>query len=59
LLKKAVFWDVAPCGSVRTDILEERVASTFKVERMSELGTILTFLVFLILYPEAGSDTFL
>jgi hypothetical protein len=28
-LKNAVFLDVAPCGLVRTDVLEEHVASVF------------------------------
>jgi hypothetical protein len=29
-MKNTIFWDVAPCG--------ERVASVFRVKRMSELG---------------------
>jgi hypothetical protein len=37
-MKNAVFWDVTPCGCVRTDVLGERVASTIKVTRIGELG---------------------
>jgi hypothetical protein len=32
-MKNNVFWDVAPCGFVRTDISVEHVASIFRVEK--------------------------
>jgi hypothetical protein len=38
---KNVFCDVTPCGLVRTDVLEELIASISRVERISELGTML------------------
>jgi hypothetical protein len=31
-MENLVFWDVTQCGSVKTDVSEERVASTFRVE---------------------------
>jgi hypothetical protein len=31
-MKKAVFWDVAPCRSGVNDVSEERIASIFRVE---------------------------
>jgi hypothetical protein len=31
-MKNAVFWDVAPFDSVRTDMPEDRVASIFRME---------------------------
>jgi hypothetical protein len=41
-MKNAVFWNVTPCGSiVKTDILEERTASIFRVTKIVELGTTL------------------
>jgi hypothetical protein len=33
-MKYAVFWDVALCSLVRTDVSEKRVASIFRVERI-------------------------
>jgi hypothetical protein len=36
-IKKVVFWDVASLGLARTDGLEERVSSIFRVERIREL----------------------
>jgi hypothetical protein len=32
MLKKAVFWDVAPCKSGVNRVSEERIASIFRVE---------------------------
>jgi hypothetical protein len=32
------FWDVAPCGSYYNDFSEKRVSSTFKMERICEVG---------------------
>jgi hypothetical protein len=40
-LKNAVFWDVMPCGFIRTNVLEECITSIFGVEGISELGTML------------------
>jgi hypothetical protein len=40
-MTNAVFWDVTPCGFLRTDVSEERIASIIRVERISELGTAL------------------
>jgi hypothetical protein len=34
-VKNAVFWDVAPCEYITTDVSEERVASIFRVEEIS------------------------
>jgi hypothetical protein len=36
-MKNVAFWEVMPCGSVRTDISEESNASIIRVERISEL----------------------
>jgi hypothetical protein len=38
-MKNAVFWDVTPRGSLRTDISEERRASIMRATRLGELGT--------------------
>jgi hypothetical protein len=38
-MKNGVFWDVTPCGSVRTDVSEELSASIIRVTRIGELGT--------------------
>jgi hypothetical protein len=38
-MKNAVFWDVAPCGSVRTDVSGERIASIIKVTIIGEVET--------------------
>jgi hypothetical protein len=35
-MKNVVFWNV---GLVRSDVSEERVASVFTVEKISEVGT--------------------
>jgi hypothetical protein len=40
-MKNAVFWDVSPCGFLRTDLLEERIASINRVTRIGESGTTL------------------
>jgi hypothetical protein len=37
LFEEGVFWDVMPCGSVRTDVSEELTTSFFRVTRISEL----------------------
>jgi hypothetical protein len=39
-LKNGVFWDVTPCGSLRTDVSEELSAS-IRMTRIGELGTTL------------------
>jgi hypothetical protein len=41
ILKNAVFWDVTPCGFVRTDVSEERIASIMREKRIGEIGTTL------------------
>jgi hypothetical protein len=33
-----VFWDVAPCGFLTTDVSEERIAFVFTVKIIGELG---------------------
>jgi hypothetical protein len=40
-MKNGIFWDVTPCGSVRTDVSEEPSASFIRVTRIGELGTTL------------------
>jgi hypothetical protein len=35
-MKNAVFWDVAPCRYVLTDVSEERIAFIFRVEAKKE-----------------------
>jgi hypothetical protein len=40
-MKNAVFWDVIPCGCLRTDISRERIASIIRVTRIGALGTTL------------------
>jgi hypothetical protein len=39
--KNAVFWDVIPCGSLRTDVSEERSDPIIRVNRLRVLGIIL------------------
>jgi hypothetical protein len=39
-MKIAVFWDVTPYVSCKTDVTEECITSFIGVERMSELGTL-------------------
>jgi hypothetical protein len=41
-IKNAVYWNVTPCGFVRTDVYEERIASIIKVKKVSDLGRALT-----------------
>jgi hypothetical protein len=40
-MKNVVFWDAMPCGFCKTDVSEERSASTIRVTRIGELGTML------------------
>jgi hypothetical protein len=40
-MKSGIFWDVTPCGLVRTDVLEELSASFIRVTRIGKLGTTL------------------
>jgi hypothetical protein len=40
-MKNAVFYDVTPSGSLRTDVSEERSASTISVTRIGELEVFL------------------
>jgi hypothetical protein len=40
-MKNGVFWDVTPCGFVRTDVSEELSVSFIRVTRIRELGTTL------------------
>jgi hypothetical protein len=37
-MKNGVFWDVTPCGIVRTDVSEEVSASIIRVTRIGEVG---------------------
>jgi hypothetical protein len=39
-MKNAVFCDVTPCGSLRTDDSEELSASINRVIRIGEIGTL-------------------
>jgi hypothetical protein len=39
-MKNGVFWDVTPCGFVRTDVSDELSASIIRVTRVGELGTL-------------------
>jgi hypothetical protein len=39
-MKSAVFWDVTPYVSCKTEVTEECITSIIGVERMSELGTL-------------------
>jgi hypothetical protein len=38
IMKNDVFWDVTPCGSLRTDVSEKRSVSFIRITRISELG---------------------
>jgi hypothetical protein len=40
-MKNAVFWDVTPCGSCKTDVSEKLSASFIRVTRIGELGATL------------------
>jgi hypothetical protein len=35
-MKNAIFWDVVPCALVRSNILEEHIASIMRVTRICE-----------------------
>jgi hypothetical protein len=39
-MKNGVFWDVTPCGSVRTDVSEELSSFIIRLSRIGELGTL-------------------
>jgi hypothetical protein len=41
ILKNAIFWDVTPCGHVRSYVQEKRDSSILWVERISEIETVL------------------
>jgi hypothetical protein len=43
-MKNDVFWNVAPCGSLRADVSEERIVSIIRVTRIDELGTTLAII---------------
>jgi hypothetical protein len=49
-MKNAVFWDVAPCRFLLTDVSEER-----RLQIPAHAGSSLVD----FLYPEDGGDTFL
>jgi hypothetical protein len=40
-MKNAVFWDEGSVALVRTDVSEERIASTIRVTRIGDLGATL------------------
>jgi hypothetical protein len=40
-MKNGIFWDVAPYGSCKNQVLEELSASIIRVTRIGELGTML------------------
>jgi hypothetical protein len=40
-MKNAVFRDATQCGSLRTDVSEERIASIIRVKRIGQLGATL------------------
>jgi hypothetical protein len=37
-MKNAVFWDVTPCGFMRTNVSEEHIDSIIRVTRIGKLG---------------------
>jgi hypothetical protein len=37
-MKSTIFWDIMPVAVVRTDVLEECIASIMRVARIGELG---------------------
>jgi hypothetical protein len=41
IMNNAVSWDAMPCGSCKTDVSEERIASNIRVTIIGELGTTL------------------
>jgi hypothetical protein len=45
-MKNAVFWDVTPCGSCKTNVSEERSASIFvEINRELSASKLLTLFV--------------
>jgi hypothetical protein len=40
-VKNAIFWDVTPCGLVRTEVSEDRITSIIRVTKIGKLGTML------------------
>jgi hypothetical protein len=40
-MENVVFWDVAPYGSLATNVSEKRIISIIRVKRISELETTL------------------
>jgi hypothetical protein len=44
IMKNAVFWDVTPCGSCKTEDVEKSIASIISVTRICELRTLAIFL---------------
>jgi hypothetical protein len=40
-MRNALSWGVKPCGFVRSDVSEERVASISRVTRIGEIGATL------------------
>jgi hypothetical protein len=39
-IKKAVFWDVTPCGSCKIRRFEERINRIIKITRIGKLGSL-------------------
>jgi hypothetical protein len=39
-MKNVIFLDVTPCGSCKTDVSEDHIASIIRVTRICELGTL-------------------
>jgi hypothetical protein len=39
-IKNAIFWDVMPCDSIRTDVSEKHISSNIRVKRIGELGAL-------------------
>jgi hypothetical protein len=39
-MKNAILWDVTPLALIRTDVLEECIASIIRVKRIRKLGTL-------------------
>jgi hypothetical protein len=40
-MKNGIFWDVTPCGALRTDVSEEPSTSFIRATRFGELETTL------------------
>jgi hypothetical protein len=64
-MKNVVFWDVTPCDSCRKRRFRGSIASNIRVERLSELGTMLAASSNRIMlrrnniHPDDGGDNFL